>query len=54
MFLFSSVSSRRRERTVEGLEVVEAGSRSHISFLSLGDVISLYLRTGSPLLFDRR
>lgn len=42
------------EHTVERLEVVEAGSRSHISFLSLRDLISLYLRTGSPLLIDRQ
>lgn len=41
---------RGGRRTVKRLEIVEAGSRSHISFLSLRDLISLYGRTGSPLL----
>ena len=44
-------SRKGTAHTVKRFEIVEAGSRSHCSFLSLRDSVSLYLRTGSPLPF---
>jgi len=35
---------RKRERTIQRLEIIKTRSRSHTSFLRLRDLISLYLR----------